>query len=288
MPLSPKTRQVLKKYVLGEFSWKRVVRSTILIYLILMVFTWLVAPHKVFQPPNPSYKTGELEGQFFIPLPGGEKVAAMYLPGHAGSVSDEDRNTSFTLLYCHGNAEDLGDVSFVMELYQEHGYNIVAYDYRGYGLSSPGYGEARAYEEVKAVWDWLTQSKGLPPEQIIIYGRSMGGGPAVWLATQVQPAGLMLESAFTSAVRVITQVRIMPTDVFNNIFRIGDVRCPIMIIHSRKDKTIPFSHGKKLFAAARGSKQCLWLEQSGHDDLILADKDRYWPAIQAFLNTLNP
>ena len=104
----------------------------------------------------------------------------------------------------------------------------------------------------------------------------------MWLATQKPIGGMILEGAFTSAVRVALRVPILPFDPYDNIGRIGRVWCPILSIHGRQDRVIPFAHGQALFAKANEPKMSLWVDGADHNDLLDVAGEAYWKAIGEF------
>jgi abhydrolase domain-containing protein 17 len=185
----------------------------------------------------------------------------------------------YTILLSHGNAEDLGDLAPLLERLQALGANVLAYDYEGYGVSDGAPSEARLYADVDAAYRYLTVERGVPPEDVIAYGRSLGGGPSVDLASRRPLGGLVLESAFTSVFRVVTRVPIFPGDELRNLSKMGRVRCPVLVMHERRDPVIPFHHGEALFAAAPGPKLRLWVDAEGHADMASVAGDDYDRAI---------
>ena len=133
---------------------------------------------------------------------------------------------------------------------------------------------------------YLVTQRGVPRNRILVHGRSVGGGPATYLAQENRVAGLVVESAFVTAFRVLTHVPVVPFDKFRNISRIGDVNCPVLVIHGRKDATIPFWHGEALFRAAREPKACCWLDDMTHDEMPPAAEKAYWEALSSFIASL--
>src|SRR5262249_3317690 len=125
-----------------------------------------------------------------------------------------------------------------------------------------------------------------PPERIIILGRSVGSGPAVHLAARRPVAGLILESPFLSAFRVITGIPLLPFDKFPNYREIARVRCPVLIIHGTEDRVIGFWHGQKLFALAHEPKRFFAVEGADHNDLNEVAGARYFEAVQSFSKML--
>lgn len=191
-------------------------------------------------------------------MPDGVRISAVYLP---------NPDARFTPLCTHGNAEDIGQTVRVLDLMRQHGFAVFAYDYRGYGTSEGTPSEARCYQDADAIYQYLVETLHVPPDRIIIYGRSLGGAMATYTASRHPAAGLILESSFTTAFRVVTRVPLTPFDKFRNVDRIGQVRCPVLIIHGRQDEVIPFAHGEQLFAAANQPKLNLWVDAAHHNDL---------------------
>ena len=250
--------------------------ALILIYGVLAFYAWQYADRLLFLPPPPSYAAGP--DILAIPAPDGVTLAAHWLP------YPEAR---YTLLYCHGNATDLGQIEpRLQELHDRLGVAVLAWDYRGYGQSRGLPGEPETLRDARTVAAYATRTLGVPPENLILYGHSLGGGPAVAIAASQPCAGLVLQSAFTSAFRVKLGVRLFPFDKFDNLAKLPRVRCPVLVIHGTADTLIPFSHGQQLFAAVRGPKRHLWVQGAGHNDLVETAGEEYWRALEDFLRTL--
>jgi fermentation-respiration switch protein FrsA (DUF1100 family) len=135
---------------------------------------------------------------------------------------------------------------------------------------------------MEAVYRYVVDSLGVPPSRLVLYGRSVGSGPATDLAARVPVGGLVLESAFVSAFRVMTKVALLPFDRFLNLRHIRQVRAPVLVIHGTDDEVIPVSHGRRLYEAAAGPKQALWIEGAHHNDVPFVGGTRYWTALAAF------
>jgi len=159
-----------------------------------------------------------------------------------------------TILFCHAKG---GNVSYYLDsvnIFNELGFNGWFFDYRGYGNShgkKPT--EQGTYLDAEAAYDWLTHHRGLKPEDIIIFGRSLGGSIAANLASQVKAKGLVVESCFTSFPDIgVKCYPYMPVRLFARYeFKTGEylkkVECPVLIIHSRNDETVPFEFGLRLY-----------------------------------------
>jgi abhydrolase domain-containing protein 17 len=246
-------------------------------YAALAVLGWLVADRMIFLPPHPSYDAARLP-VVHVETEDGARIAMLHLP---------NEDAEFTILYSHGNAEDLGHGLPTLEALRSLGYAVIGYDYRGYGASTGGApSERTAYRDHEAVYRYATRTLGIEPRRIVLYGRSVGSGPATRLAAREPVGGLILESAFTSTYVVLTRVAFLPFDRFPNIRHIRDVRAPVLIIHGIRDEVIPFAHGQRLYAAAREPRRALWVEGAGHNDVALVAGARYDAALQEFRSLL--
>jgi hypothetical protein len=124
------------------------------------------------------------------------------------------------------------------------------------------------------------------PKTIIAHGRSLGGGSAVELAKRYELGGVILESTFVSAFRVVTRIPLLPCDRFRNLAKLSAVREPVLVIHGKKDGVVGFWHGKRLYEAVRGPRARLWIDRAGHNDVLHVAGEAYWEAITSFSGTL--
>jgi pimeloyl-ACP methyl ester carboxylesterase len=254
---------------------KRILFWFVMAPVILLVFICSCADRLIFHPPYPSYTRSD--DLLIIPVTPTENIAAMYRPA--------DPN-GFVLLFSHGNAEDIGRNVDFFELANEHGFGIFAYDYRGYGQSDGNAGEKNTYQDITAAYRYLTETLQIPPQRILILGRSVGSGPSTWLATQQPAAGLILESPFVSAFRVVTKYKILPFDRYDNLGRIKNIKCPLLIIQGKEDEVVGFWHGPMLYEAANNPKMNYWVESAGHNDLLWVAGEQYWKTLERFKETL--
>lgn len=246
-------------------------------YAALALFAYFASDGMIFQPPRSSYTINTVPFQR-IPVGPQDSLAVTYLP------NDEAR---YTILFSHGNAEDLGHVLPFLEAIRDLGFSVVGFDYRGYGQSGSGPATAgKAVQDAEAVYQYVTGDLGVPSDQVILFGRSVGSGPAAEMAARYPTAGLVLESAFTTAFRVMTRVSLLPFDKFPNLTRIRDVRYPVLVIHGTRDFVIPWSHGQQLFTAASEPKRAYWVEGAGHNNLALVAGVGYARAFEDFVALL--
>ncbi len=264
-------RLPLRKLLIGELSWKRLVRSLLFIYLSFAVYVFFRADSMIFLPQPATYQ--DTKTILKLSVTQTEQISAVYLP---------NSQATHTLLYIHGNAEDLGDIHPLLDRLHGWGFSVFAYDYRGYGTSDGNPSERNAYQDADAAYSYLTQQLKIPPEKIIVYGRSVGGGSAVELASRHPVGGLILESTFTSAFRVVVPFPILPFDKFSNLDKLRKVHCPVLVMHGQADQTIPFQHGQRLYDAAPEPKMSLWIAEAGHNDFALVSGERYQQTLVAF------
>lgn len=208
----------------------------------------------------------------------GKRISALYLA---------NTSAKYTLLVSHGNAEDLGYAREWLADLQHSGFNVFSYDYQGYGTSEGRPSEQGTYDDENAAYEYLTNEMKVPADRIIVFGRSVGTGPAVHLAARRPVAALILQSPFLSAFRVVTRIPLLPFDKFPNYKDIGKVRCPLLIMHGTQDEVIPFWHGQKLFALANEPKRFYAVAGAMHNDLDMVAGENYGRAIQAFAQTVS-
>jgi fermentation-respiration switch protein FrsA (DUF1100 family) len=190
------------------------------------------------------------------------------------------RKASFTVLFCHGNSGNIGHRLDSVNLLRDLGLDCFVFDYRGYGKSEGKPTEAGTYRDARAAYDWLTQTRGIPPEQIVIMGRSLGGSVAAHLAGNVPAAGLVIECVFTSYPDIGAKfypympVRLFALYRYNTRAHLTQVRCPVLIMHSLDDDLVPFEFGQELLQVANEPKQFVELI-GGHNDAFLVSGDLY-------------
>lgn len=229
----------------------------------------------LFLPPRePTYLNSKK--YFWLTTSTGSKIPAFFI---------RQNHARYTILYSHGNAEDLGMIyDYLIELSELLYINIMAYDYSGYGLGSmrkdnrkkkvvPS--EKNCYADIEAALEHLIKVELISLSQIVLYGRSVGSGPSCYLAQKLNKeeksvAGLILHSPFLSVCRVVLDMGFeMKYDVFPNISRIKDVGCPTFIMHGTMDEVVPFSHGKGLYDALPEDMKYppFWAENMRHNNI---------------------
>ena len=192
------------------------------------------------------------------------------------------------VLILHGNAGNISHRLEYLTMFNRLGYATLIVDYRGYGRSSGTPSEDGTYRDGEAGWQYLTEIRKFAPRDIVLFGESLGGGVATWLALRHPPRALVLASTFTSAPDLGAQVypwlpvRWLARIEYGNRARIGQIAAPVLIAHSKGDDIVPFSHGQALFDAAREPKQFLEL-RGGHNDGFIFMREEWVREVGAFL-----
>lgn len=219
----------------------------------------------LFQPPSPTYL--HPSRHFWLTTATGSSIPAFYIERPGAVV---------TILFSHGNAEDLGMIyDWFNDLARVLRCNIMAYDYSGYGKSNGAPTENGCYADIEAAYTYLTTERHILSEQIVLYGRSLGSGPSCYLASKTASqgrsvAGVILQSPLLSAYRVAFNFRFtMAGDKFPNIDYAPHIRCPVFIIHGTQDEVVPFWHGQDLFLAVQQPWRAkpFWVEGAGHNNI---------------------
>jgi alpha-beta hydrolase superfamily lysophospholipase len=251
--------------------------------LILAVFTliagmgvlWLIGvlwmDQLIFHPPPPGYPAEE--PYQFTALSDGTRIAYR--------IWDNPRSDR-VMVYSHGNAEDMGNLEGIMPFYRDLGYTVVVYDYPGYGQSGGTPGVVGATDALRRVVQTVSEDRNLRPEQLTMFGKSIGGGPATAVAAELPVGGLILESSFASIFQVPFPSLRLPLDAFRNDARLTSVTCPVLIIHGTRDTVIDPLHANRLYAAANEPKRLLWVEGAGHNDLLLKHGEDYVSVLRDF------
>jgi uncharacterized protein len=177
------------------------------------------------------------------------------------------------LLLCHGNAGNIGDRVLHAELLTAAGFDVLLFDYRGYGRSSGRPSEEGTYRDARAALGCLLEQPGVDRARVIYLGESLGGAVAVELALERPPAGLVLLSAF-AGVRELGRLHypFVPSalvpDAYPALRRIRELHTPLLVLHGDRDEIVPLSQGRALFEAAPGPKRIHFFPGLGHNDLV--------------------
>lgn len=177
------------------------------------------------------------------------------------------------VLLCHGNGGNIGDRVLFAALLTAAGFDVVLFDYRGYGRSSGRPSEQGTYRDARAALACLLAQPGVEASRMLLLGESLGGAVAVDLALAHPPAGLVLVSAFTN-IRAMARLHYpfipaaLVPDAYPSLRRIGDLRAPLLVLHAEGDEVVPLSHARDLFEAAPEPKRIRTLPGVGHGDIV--------------------
>jgi pimeloyl-ACP methyl ester carboxylesterase len=209
----------------------------------------------------------------------GERLHAWWVPA--------ERPRGAVLLF-HGNAGNISHRVEYLPVFHRLGYSTFLVDYRGYGRSTGSPSEAGTYRDALAAWRHLTGTLGVAPGDVVLFGESLGGAVASWLAARHPPRALVLASTFTSATDLGAEiywflpVRLISRIGYDNLANLKSIRVPVLIAHSRDDEIVPFSHGERLYAAAHAPKQFLEM-RGGHNSAFVFAREAWVNTLAEFL-----
>jgi hypothetical protein len=225
-------------------------------------------------------QAGLLHDELAIETEDGERLDAWWVRARAGSASAH-------VLLCHGNAGNVGDRVMHAALLSAAGFDVLLFDYRGYGRSSGRPCELGTYRDAHAARLALLARSEVDPARVLYLGESLGGAVALELALEYPPAGLVLMSTFTS-VRDMARRHypILPSgvvpDAYPSLRRVRQLRAPLLVLHGDRDEIVPLFHAEELFDAAPEPKQLHVIEGVGHNDLVSVAGDEWATAIAHF------
>lgn len=237
----------------------------------------------LFMPPTIDREDVDKDGYHLLTTPHGCEIQVKIIL----------KNEKYLyLLISHGNAEDIFTVNEWVNrlLLQFVNVNVIIYEYTGYGPNREKFpcSEQYCYNDADTVYKYATSELNIPPEKIIIFGRSLGSGPSCYLAEKYPVAGLILNSGFMSVFRVVFKFRwTLPGDMFPNIDRIKNIKCPVCIIHSIKDEIVPFYHAREMYKNCKNKFPPLYIDGTTHNNI---DKicDEAYKHMQKFLKHIDP
>jgi fermentation-respiration switch protein FrsA (DUF1100 family) len=191
------------------------------------------------------------------------------------------------VLYLHGNAGNRRDWAQIAPEFVGRGYNLFLPDYRGYGDSQGKPSEQGLFRDGDAAWAWLNERaerEGLPA---YILGKSLGSGVATYLAATHSPAGLILDSAFTSMSEVIAHharwlPRFLIPSLFQSLARAEHIACPTLVLHGDQDDLVPLTHGLQLYDRLHAPKALGVIPGAGHNDIDTYESYTRW--VMSFLS----
>ena len=197
-------------------------------------------------------------------------------------------NARGTVLFSHGSGRNVSGYLDDVALFRELGMSVLIYDYGGYGQSTGKASEERCYADARSMWKYLVETRGIGPQQIILDGSSMGGGVTAQLASEVDSAAVILESTFTSVPETLSDTYpFVPAKwichiQFRNIDKVGGIKCPVLILHSRQDTVIPFPQSKELLEKVTAPKNFVEIHGAHHGGKF-DSRDIYLQGVKTFI-----
>ncbi len=238
------------------------------LYLAAAVSLFLIQRRLIY-PVDPTYHTPAEAG-----LSDAVKEVRLKTPDGVSLIAWQARPAPGepTLLYFHGNGGGLIDRAERIKRFTREGLGLFMPAYRGYAGSGGSPTETALIADAHLAYDRLI-AEGLRPEEIVVYGESLGTGVAVQLAASRKVAAVVLDAPYTEIAAIGQQlypfipVKLFLKDNFASIDHIGAIKAPLLILHGSRDDTIPPALGKALYAAAPEPKEIHIIEGAGHSDI---------------------
>jgi len=253
----------------------------VLILYSALVFTIYLFQRKLQYFPSPMRVSPVEAGlinveEIILVTPDAERLIAWYAPATGNKP---------TVLYFHGNGAGLINRAERMGKYQALGFGFFIPAYRSFAGSSGSPSEEAIIADARLAYDHLLK-QGIKPENIVVFGESLGTAVAIQLAASVKVAALVLESPFTSAVAMgalrypFLPVRYLMKDQYLSNQYLPEVTVPVLVVHGGRDQVVPLAMGKQMFELANEPKEFVLLPQAGHND-----HDQYGliPKVKAFI-----
>ncbi len=208
-------------------------------------------------------------------------------PSHM--LSNTSDAPEMAVLFLHGNGGNITHRYDLIEGLARAHTNVFIIDYRGYGRSEGVPSEQGLYKDARAAWNYLTAGRNINANRIVVFGESLGGAVAIQLASQVQPAGLIVQSSFTSIADMARKIipffpGFLLRTKMNSLVRIRNVQCPKLFIHSPDDEIVPFEMGRRLFDAAPEPKRFYEVEGATHNATYTVGGALYFEHLNGFIH----
>ena len=302
-------RGVPRPYIFPPVLIVRIAVGLVLAYVVLLVLAWLFQERLAFPAPRAPLpdptRVGVANGeQIALVMKDGTRLAGWYLrpttgedgerPGRTGEVEKASpvpprpSPSSAALLWFYGNGENIASIWPIVREFQPPHVALLVMDYPGYGGSGGRATEAGMYGAADAAYAALAARPEVDPRRIYVYGRSLGTAAATYTATHHPVAGVILESPFTNAADMARHAyRIFPSVIvrlsLDNLGRIKQVRCPVLLFHGTADRLVPLEMGMRIAAAARGPVELVLLQGSGHNESYTTGGTQYRDKVWGFV-----
>src|SRR5213082_4286218 len=274
----------------------RIFVGLVLAYVVLVILAWRFQERLAFPAPRAPLpdpqRVGVANGEKVeVTMEDGTRLVGWYLAStilHQPPQPSRPPPPSPALLWFYGNGETIAANWPIVREFQPPGTAVLVVDYPGYGGSAGRATEARLYGAADAAYAALVGRPGIDPGRIYVYGRSLGTAAATWVAARHPVAGLILESPFTSAAAMTRQLyALLPRFIvrlsLDNLGRMRQIRCPVLVLHGDADRLVPIAMGKDVAAAAPGPVELVLIHGAGHNETYdrggRAYRDKIWEFI---------
>lgn len=253
-------------------------------FLLVLARHRLIFPASRDRVPEPS-RYGMSDGErVTVPMDDGTPLVGWYLPPR-----DSTGGRAPALLWFHGNGETIGGIAPVLREFRPRRAALLALNFRGYGESGGRSTVAALERDAVTTYRWLAARPEVDPARIVVYGRSVGSGPAAYVAASEPVAGLILESAFTTLGKMAGRAfPFFPTSLlplgFDNAARLARVRAPVLLIHGDADEIVPFRMRGELEAAAGGPVETWTIRGAGHNESYDEGGEGYVRRVHRFID----
>ena len=256
----------------------------ILCYLLIIIFVFFYQRNLLYHPSENNYTSDKINfayEEIYIPTSEGKKLKAWF---HKKNLKQKK-----TMIFFHGNAGNLSNRIYKLNLIKNFDINFLIVAYRGFSGNEGNPTEAGLYQDARDALKWLNK-QGVEDKQIIIYGESLGTGVATEIAQNKNFAGVILETPFTSMVSVgkshypFFPVSILLKDKYESDKKIKNVKSPVLIMHGKVDNIVPFHMGKKMYELANKPKYYYFSE---YDDHMMEYNENLLKKLKDFTDSLN-
>ncbi len=269
----------------------------------LLLILWLAGCQSLFYYPS--------QRRFFTPEMFGDSYEAVSFTTadevrlHAWYVYGKQRPARGSVLFFHGNAHNISHYYLTAKGFVEAGYNVLLFDYRGYGLSQGDPSPEGLLADADAAWEYLLQRPETQPGKIVIFAQSLGGAVALDWVGRRRPEDIAMvvsESAFSSYTKIVQEklnplgvIRIFRKPIAQTFFddthapvdwveRISPI--PLLLVHGTADPIVPYANVERLFDAAADPKLLWTIEGGGHIQMLSRFGGEYWPRLIRLLDLM--